>query len=139
MRRLTLPLSMTARPVSGRSLLLCVGWLGVAAVWLTACSGPVRLGSPACETMRAQVKEKQALDAEVKAVARAARDHRAHGDTAAAIAAERRLESLRESQRLLKDALDNTSRDCSPVLKDQEPVLDPALRERQRLEGRSGP
>ncbi len=130
--------SITQTPARRASSLnvLRVGALGLISWGLTACSGPVRLGSPACETMQAQVREKQNLDAEVKAVARAVRDHRAAGDTTAALAAERRLESLREDQRLLKDALDNTSRDCSPVLKDQEPVLDPALRERQRLEGR---
>lgn len=102
----------------------------------SACSGPVRLESPACETMRAQVKEKRKLDAEVKAVAREARDLRKQGDTVAALAVEERLDALLGTQRLLKDALDNSSRDCSPVYKDQEPVLDPALRETQRQEGR---
>ncbi len=115
---------------------MCAALLLAAAWGMAGCAGPVRLESPACETMRAQVKEKQKLDAEVKAVAKAVRDHRKQGDTTAAMAAERRLDDLRETQRLLKDALDNTSRDCSPVFKDQEPVLDPALRERHRVEGR---
>lgn len=99
-------------------------------------SSPVHLGSPACQTMQAQIKEKQKLDAQVKSLTKEARDYRKTSDTTAAIAAERRLEGLIEQQRFLKDALDNTSRECSPVLKDQEPVLDPALREKQRLEGR---
>lgn len=99
-------------------------------------SARMRIESPACETMRAQIKEKQALDADVKKVARVVRDARKSGDTTTAVAAERRLEGLRESQRFLKDALDNTSRDCSPTFKDAEPPLDPAVRERQRLDER---
>lgn len=101
---------------------------------LAGCASGMRLESPACETMRAQIKEKQKLDASVKALGKEARAYRTQGDTAAAAAAERRLSGMLESQRFLKDALDATSRDCSSIVKDVEPVLDPALREKQRLE-----
>lgn len=114
-----------------RPLLLVTGLL-----ILAGCASGMRLESPACETMRAQIKEKQKLDASVKALAKQARDFRRQGDTTAAAASERRLDGMLEQQRFLKDALDNTSRDCSSVVKDVEPVLDPAVREKQRLEGR---
>lgn len=134
-------LRVPGRPTSGaRSrrirLVLVLANLALAFLAAGCASSPLHLGSPACETMQAQIKEKQKLDAEVKALGKKARDDRKAGDTAAAVAAETRLEGLMEQQRFLKDALDNTSRDCSPVLKDHEPVLDPALREKQRLEGR---
>lgn len=120
----------------GISISFAMANLALAILAAGCSSSPVHLGSPACQAMQEQIKEKQKLDAQVKALAKEARDYRKASDTAAAAAAERRLEGLLEQQRFLKDALDNTSRDCSPVLKDQEPVLDPALREKQRLEGR---
>jgi len=113
-----------------RPLLMCAG-LSL----LAGCASGMRLESPACETMRAQIKEKQKLDAAVKSLSKEARTYRTQGDTAAAAAAERRLEGMIESQRFLKDALDATSRDCSSIVKDVEPVLDPAVREKQRLDG----
>lgn len=94
----------------------------------------MRLESPACEAMRHQVREKQALDARVKDAARELRKVRDTGDSAAVATATRRFENLREQQRFLKDALDQNSRDCTPGIQDREPVLDPAQRERQRLE-----
>ena len=110
---------------------------GLLLTFLVSCaSGPVRLESPACEVMRQQIREKQALDARVKTATRELRDLRKQGDSTATVSATRRLEAMQEQQRFLKDALDQSSRDCSPIVKDPEPVLDPAVRERQRLEGR---
>jgi hypothetical protein len=110
---------------------------GLSVLVMAGCaSSPVHLGSPACDTMRVQIKEKQKLDAEVKALGREVRDLQKQGDTTAAVAAQRQLDGLIESQRFLKDALDQSSHDCSPILRDSEPPLDPALRERQRLEGK---
>lgn len=134
-------LRVPGRPTSGarsRRIRFLFATANFALAFLAAgcASSPVHLGSPACQTMQAQIKEKQKLDAQVKSLAKEARDYRKASDTTAAIAAERRLEGLIEQQRFLKDALDQSSRDCSPVLKDHEPVLDPALREKQRLEGR---
>jgi outer membrane murein-binding lipoprotein Lpp len=129
----------TTRPVApGSTPLISTAFaLALGSAFLTGCaSAPLRLESPACATMRAQITEKQKLDATVKALAKEARAYRTKGDTAAAGAAERRLEGLLEQQRFLKDALDNNSRDCASVVKDVEPVLDPAVREKQRLEGR---
>lgn len=112
-----------------------VALLGV--VFLAACGSSGRSG-PAyqapCDTMRAQIKEKQELDAKIKALEKSAKSFRKQGDTASAASAERRLSGLVESQRYLKESLEQSSRDCSPIMQDHPPVLDPALRERQRLE-----
>jgi type II secretory pathway component PulM len=86
--------------------------------------------------MKHEVEEKQKLDAQIKSLAKEVRTLRKQGDTTSAVAAERRLNGLIENQRFLKDALDQSSRDCSPILKDAEPPLDPAVRERLRLEGK---
>jgi len=116
---------------------LALGFLVAGTMLVSGCaSSGLNFSSPACTLMQSQIKEKQKLDAQVKALAKDARAFRKQGDTASAVSAEHRLEGLVENQRLLKDALDQTSRDCSPGMKDAEPPLDPALRERYRLEGK---
>jgi hypothetical protein len=84
--------------------------------------------------MQAQVKEKQGLDAQVNALSKQVAAYRKQGDTASATSAEHRLQGLRENQRLLKESLEQTSRDCSPTWQDPVPVRDPARRE--YLEGK---
>ena len=80
--------------------------------------------------MREQIREKQDLDARVKALAKQAAKYRKQGDSASAASAEGRLRGLMESQRYLKESLERSSLDCSPTMRDPFPVLDPARRER---------
>jgi len=79
--------------------------------------------------MEAQVKEKQKLDAQVKSTAKRLKAYREQGDTASAASAQRRLEGMLEDQRLLRESLEQSSRDCSPTWQDQVPVRDPATRD----------
>jgi cell division protein FtsB len=104
--------------------------LGVLAA--TGCSS-ARLApeQEACRVMRAQIKEKQELDARVKSLAKQVSKYRKQGDTAAAAAADSRLRGLVENQRYLKESLERSSSDCTPLMKDDyAPVLDPARRDR---------
>ena len=82
-----------------------------------------------CPTMEANLKEKKSLDAKIKVLTAQVRDYRKQGDTASEHSAEHRLEGMLENQRLLKESLDRSSAECSPILQDQEPVRDPARRE----------
>jgi hypothetical protein len=102
--------------------------LVTAALILGACASAQQdpAYSNACRTMKLQVEEKQALDAKVRKVAKEAETYRKQGDTASAASADMRLNGLLENQRLLKESLDASSRDCSPTLKDPQPVRDPA-------------
>ena len=78
--------------------------------------------------MEALLKEKKDLDKKVKETSGQVKEYRKQNDTASAASAERRLEGMLENQRLLKESLDESSRNCSPTWKDQEPVRDPASR-----------
>jgi hypothetical protein len=64
-----------------------------------------------CRVMDSEIREKQALDARVKATEKQLRDYRKQGDTASAASALQRLEVMRENQRLLKESLEQSSRD----------------------------
>jgi hypothetical protein len=96
-----------------------------------ACSSPKGQSAfmNACSSMEAEVREKQALDARVKATEKQLRDYRKQGDTASAASASERLMLMQENQRLLKESLEQSSRDCSPTLQDPVPVRDPASRD----------
>lgn len=83
----------------------------------------------ACSSMEAEIREKQALDARVKTAEKQWKEYRKLGDTASAASAQQRLVLMQENQRLLKESLEQSSRDCSPTLKDPEPVRDPASRD----------
>ena len=93
------------------------------------CAGSMQGPSPACRTMEAQLKEKKSLDAKVKKTTDEVKAYRKQGDTASAASAEHRLEGMLENQRLLKESLDQSSRDCSPTMQDPVPVRDPASRD----------
>jgi hypothetical protein len=93
------------------------------------CAGSMQGPSPACRTMEAQLKEKKELDAKVKVTTDRYRQFQKQGDTASAASARMRLEGMLESQRLLKESLDQSSRDCSPTMQDPMPVRDPATRD----------
>jgi hypothetical protein len=82
-----------------------------------------------CSSMEAEVREKQALDARVKATEKQLREYRKQGDTASAASASQRLTLMQENQRLLKESLEQSSRDCSPTMQDPVPVRDPASRD----------
>jgi predicted RNase H-like nuclease len=82
----------------------------------------------ACPSMDALLKEKKDVDKKVRETSEQVKDYRKAGDTASAASAERRLEGMLENQRLLKESLDESSRNCSPLMKDPEPVRDPASR-----------
>jgi hypothetical protein len=100
-----------------------------AALLLTACSSkPATVNEP-CRLMKAQIEEKQELDAQVKALGKQAVKYRKEGDTASAASAEHRLLGLRENQRMLQQSLEQSSSDCSPSGLNQVPVRDPARRE----------
>ena len=99
------------------------------ALLLHGCAGSIQGVTPACRLMEVQLKEKKALDAEVKKTSDQVKTYRKQGDTASAASAEHRLEGMLENQRLLKESLEQSSRDCSPTLKDPEPVRDPASRD----------
>ena len=101
----------------------------VTAALLAGCAGSVQGPSPACRMMESQLKEKKALDAQVKVTTEDVKKYRKQGDTASAASAENRLEGMLQSQRLLKESLDQSSRDCSPTAKDPMPVRDPASRD----------
>lgn len=105
------------------------------AVFLVAACSSSRLvpESEACRTMREQIREKQDLDARVKALSKQVAKEFKAGDSAAAVSDTALLRGLVENQRYLKESLERSSRDCTPSLKDvYSPVLDPA--HRQRLE-----
>jgi hypothetical protein len=93
------------------------------------CAGSMQGPSPACRTMEMQLKEKKELDAQVKVTTERYRQFQKQGDTASAASARMRLEGMLESQRLLKESLDQSSRDCSPTMQDPMPVRDPATRD----------
>jgi hypothetical protein len=97
----------------------------------SACSPKPTLPSAfdPCRLMREQIHEKQKLDAKVKSVSKRAEDFRKTGDTASAASAENRLKGLLENQRLLKESLEQSGRDCHPSWQDPPPVRDPARRE----------
>jgi type II secretory pathway component PulM len=99
------------------------------AALLAACAGSMQGLTPACRTMEAQLQEKKELDAKIKTTMNEVRDYRKRGDTASAASAEHRLEGMLQSQRLLKESLDQSSRDCSPAMQDPMPVRDPATRD----------
>lgn len=99
------------------------------AALLAACAGSMQGLTPACRTMEAQLQEKKELDAKVKATGNQIKEYRKRGDTASAVSAEHRLEGMLQDQRLLKESLDQSSRDCSPTLQDPMPVRDPATRD----------
>ena len=99
------------------------------AVLLYGCAGSIQGVTPACRLMEAQLKEKKSLDAKVKETASQAKTYRKQGDTASAASAEHRLEGMLENQRLFKESLEQSSRDCSPTLQDPMPVRDPASRD----------
>jgi hypothetical protein len=101
----------------------------LSAALLVGCSGALQNPSPACRTMEIQLKEKKELDAKVKKTSNQVRDYRKLGDTASAASAEHRLEGMLDNQRLLKESLEQSSRDCSPTWQDPVPVRDPASRE----------
>lgn len=84
-----------------------------------------------CAAMDAEVREKQAVDARVKTAEKQLRDYRKQGDTASAASVERRLAPMRENQRLLKESLDQSSRDCASTsnVRDPLPVQGPASRD----------
>jgi hypothetical protein len=79
-----------------------------------------------CRNMNSQIKEKQKLDAEVRKTVKSLKKYRDVGDTTSAASAQRRLEYMLDSQRLLKESLEQSSRDCSPTWQDPMPIRDPA-------------
>ena len=84
----------------------------------------------ACKVMREQIREKQDLDAKVKSLSKQVVKYRKQGDTASAASAASRLRGLVENQRYLKESLERSSSDCTPLMKDEySPALDPARRE----------
>jgi type II secretory pathway component PulM len=96
---------------------------------LVGCAGSIQGVTPACRLMEAQLQEKKELDAKVKVTTEDVKKFRKQGDTASAASAEHRLEGMLENQRLLKESLEQSSRDCSPTWKDPVPVRDPASRD----------
>ena len=109
--------------------ILTLSGLAISASLLLACSTTVQGPTPACRNMEAQVKEKKSLDARVKKTTDDVKAYRKQGDTASAASAEHRLEGMLENQRLLKESLDQSSRDCSPQMQDPVPVRDPVSRD----------
>jgi hypothetical protein len=109
---------------------LAVLGAGVALSLLTACASKGPSLQVPCRVMQEQIREKQGLDAQVNTLAKQAARYQRQGDTASAASAEHRLKGLRENQRLLKESLEQSSRDCSPTLQEPVPVRDPARRER---------
>ena len=108
------------------------------ALLFAACAGSdkdaaLRYQDP-CRAMQAQVKEKRALDAEVRALEKQLARYRKAGDTASAASADHRLRGLLENQRLLKQSLEESSSACRPQWQDLPPERDPARRE--HLEGK---
>ncbi len=79
--------------------------------------------------MEIQLKEKKELDAKVKTTADQYKQYQKRGDTASAESAKMRLEGMLQNQRLLKESLEQSSRDCSPTAQDPVPVRDPASRD----------
>jgi hypothetical protein len=112
--------------VYGMRLLLLLA----ASCLLAACApkGNAAFMNP-CSSMDAEVREKQALDARVKTTEKQLREYRKQGDTASAASASRRLVLMQENQRLLKESVEQSSRDCSPTFQDPAPVRDPASRD----------
>ena len=98
-------------------------------VLLIGCAGSIQGVTPACRMMEAQLKEKKDLDAKVKETSKQVKSFRQQGDTASAASAEHRLEGMLENQRLMKESLEQSSRDCSPTAKDPMPIRDPASRD----------
>jgi hypothetical protein len=111
------------------ALFTMTGMVGLSAFLAVACASTyLAPEQESCRLMREQIREKQDLDARVKALAKEASKSRKQGDTAAAASAEARLRGLMENQRYLKESLDRNSESCSPTLKEGSPVLDPARR-----------
>ncbi|HEX2613593.1 MAG TPA: hypothetical protein VHO02_08370 [Fibrobacteria bacterium] len=115
------------------ALFALAGAAGLSAFLAVACASTyLAPEQESCRLMREQIREKQDLDARVKALAKEASKYRKQGDTAAAASAETRLRGLTETQRYLKESLDRNSESCSPTLKESSPVLDPARRHSEK-------
>lgn len=103
------------------------------ALFLVACASKnTTLYQDPCASLRAEIEEKQKLDAQVNALAKQEKKYREGGDTASAVSAAHRLTAMRENQRLMKESLDQRGNDCRAVQGDPLPVRGPSAQDPER-------
>ncbi len=82
-----------------------------------------------CASLKAQVREKQKLDAEITKLAKQEKKYLKSGDAASAASASHRLFGMRENQRMMKESLEQTSNSCQNSVSEPLPVRGPAAKD----------
>ena len=82
-----------------------------------------------CASLKAQIRDKQKLDAEINTLAKHEKKYLKSGDTASAASAAHRLVGMRENQRLMKESLDQTGNACQSTTVEPLPVRGPAAKD----------